>query len=301
MKRVCVITGLTATGKSKLAINIAKACDAIILSVDSVAVYRELPIASAAISQQEQLGIPHYGIGIASIKNSIDVAFFQNYALNVIEMAFKQNKNVIVVGGSGLYLNAILYDYKFAESSPTSDEYDNIDNEELYKQLCNRDHNLKKTIHVNNRQRILRALRLMDEVNVSKTEHLNQQLRQLRFDCKIIACDYEDRNVHRQVMDARVDAMISMGLKEEILAASKEASFDKPSMSAIGVKQWQDVFIGSVSDEACIRTIKTKTHQFAKRQRTWFKHQLPCEWCYVDKQSNVDAKTEECIRWLNHI
>lgn len=299
MNKVCVITGLTATGKSKLAVNIAKASNAIVLSVDSVAVYRELPIASAAISQQDQMGVPHFGIGIASVSNSVDVAFFQQYALNVIESAFNQNKNVVIVGGSGLYLNAILYDYQFIAASPANDDYDNYDNVELYNQLCNRDSNLKNTIHVNNRRRILRALRLMDEVNGRKTDHIQQQSKQLRYNCKIVACDFIDRDLHRKVMDERVDSMIKMGLKNEIFVASQVANFDAPSMSAIGVRQWKDVFLGTLSELECIQMIKTKTHQFAKRQRTWFKHQLPCEWVYVEKQNGVEVKTEDCIHWFN--
>lgn len=300
MNKLCVITGLTATGKSKLAVEIAKACDAIILSVDSVALYQELPIASAAPTLSEQDQVPHYGIGIVSVKEGMDVARFQSYALEVIEKALSEGKKVILVGGSGLYLNAILYDYEFKASTNIEHSYDQLDNETLYNLMCQKDPSLKDHIHVNNRQRLIRALVLMDEVNMSKSQHLSSQKKILRYPTKIIACDYKDRDLHRQKMNERVDQMINQGLMHEVEEASKLVSFSHPAMSAIGVRQWADVFSGSISIEACIALIKTKTHQFAKRQRTWFKHQLPCEWLYVDEIETIHKKKEACIAWMNN-
>jgi tRNA dimethylallyltransferase len=300
MNKLCVITGLTATGKSKLAVEIAKACDAIILSIDSVAVYKELPIASAAPTLSEQDQVPHYGIGMVSVKEGMDVARFQSYALEIIAKAFSEGKKVVLVGGSGLYLNAVLYDYEFKESTNINHTYDQLDNETLYKLMCQKDPSLQDQIHVNNRQRLIRALVLMDEVNMSKSEHLSTQKKVLRYPTKIIACDFKDRDLHRQKMNERVDQMMSQGLMNEIEKASKLVSFSHPAMSAIGVRQWEDVFTKTLSIEACITQIKTKTHQFAKRQRTWFKHQLPCEWLYVDEVDSIHKKKEECISWMNN-
>lgn len=299
MSKICVITGLTATGKSKMAIDIAQACNGIILSADSVAVYKELPIASAAVLPHEQMGITHYGIGIVSVKDTMDVATYQKYALDIIQEAFSKGQNVVLVGGSGLYLNAVLYDYQFTPAITLKDNYDDMDNITLHTLMNERDSKLSETIHVNNRKRMLRALRLMDEVNMTKTEHVQKQSKQLRFKTKIIACDFKNRDVHRQRMNDRVDMMMVQGLKEEVLNASLLADFNQSSMSAIGVKQWERVFNKEISDEVCVQLIKTRTHQFAKRQRTWFKHQIPCEWIYVDDPQSVVLKKDECIQWMN--
>lgn len=300
MSKVCVITGLTATGKSQLAIDIAKATQAIILSVDSVAVYHELQIASAAPSLSQQQDIPHFGINIVSIQEGMDVARFQTYALNIIQEAFNKNQNVVLVGGSGLYLNAILYDYEFKETMSVTSKYDELDNQTLYQMIKDKDPEQALKIHVNNRKRLIRALTLMDEVSMSKTDHLSLQTKQLRFPVKIVTCDVKDRDLHRTLMNQRVDQMIKEGLQEEVFNASQLVDFNHPAMSAIGVKQWEHVFNQTMSIETCIRQIKTKTHQFAKRQRTWFKHQLQSEWLYVDDPQSVLNKKEECIAWMNN-
>lgn len=300
MSKVCVITGLTATGKSQLAIDIAKETQAIILSVDSVAVYHELQIASAAPSLSQQQDIPHFGINIVSIQEGMDVARFQTYALNIIQEAFNKNQNVVLVGGSGLYLNAILYDYEFKEVTNTSHKYDELDNQTLYQMIKDKDPEQALKIHVNNRKRLIRALTLMDEVSMSKTDHLSLQTKQLRFPVKIVTCDVKDRDLHRSLMNQRVDQMIKEGLQEEVFKASQLVDFNHPAMSAIGVKQWEHVFNQTMSIETCIQQIKTKTHQFAKRQRTWFKHQLQSEWLYVDDPQSVLIKKEECIAWMNN-
>ncbi len=300
MSKVCVITGLTATGKSQLAIDIAKETQAIILSVDSVAVYHELQIASAAPTLHQQQNIPHYGINMVSIKEGMDVARFQAYALNVIQEAFIKNQNVVLVGGSGLYLNAILYDYEFKEATNVTNKYDEFDNQSLYQMIVDKDPEQALKIHINNRKRLIRALTLMDEVAMSKTDHLSLQTKQLRFPLKIVTCDVKDRNLHRTLMNQRVDQMIKEGLQEEVFNASQHVDFNHPAMSAIGVKQWEHVFNQCMSIESCIQQIKTKTHQFAKRQRTWFKHQLQSEWLYVDDPQSVLNKKEECIAWMNN-
>jgi tRNA dimethylallyltransferase len=300
MSKVCVITGLTATGKSQLAIDIAKATQSIILSVDSVAVYHELQIASAAPSLTQQQNIPHFGIDIVSIQEGMDVARFQTYALSIIKEAFSNHQNVVLVGGSGLYLNAILYDYEFKETLTQSTQYNDLDNETLYNLISEKDPQQALKIHINNRKRLIRALTLMDEVSMSKTDHLSLQTKQLRFPVKIVTCDVKDRDYHRTLMNQRVDQMIKDGLQEEVFKASQRVDFDHPAMSAIGVKQWEHVFNQTMSVEQCIEQIKTKTHQFAKRQRTWFKHQLQSEWLYVDDPQSVLLKKEECIAWMNN-
>jgi tRNA dimethylallyltransferase len=300
MKQVCVITGLTATGKSQLAIDIAKETQSIILSVDSVAVYHELQIASAAPSLSQQQNIPHYGIDIVSIQEGMDVARFQAYALRIIQEAFKNHQNVVLVGGSGLYLNAILYDYEFKEASIHSFRYEEFDNQTLYQMISKQDPQQASKIHVNNRKRLIRALTLMDEVSMSKSDHLSLQTKKLRFPVKIVTCDMKDRDNHRTLMNQRVDQMVKDGLQEEVFNASQGVDFNHPSMYAIGVKQWENVFNHTISVDTCIKQIKTKTHQFAKRQRTWFKHQLQSEWIYVDEPQSVQSKKEECIAWMNN-
>jgi len=288
MNKVLVLGGLTATGKSALAIEWAKEFDGEIISVDSVAAYRQLTIASAKQTLQDQQGIPHYGIDIADVDQPLSVKEFQQYAKAQIAIITKKKKLPILVGGSGLYLKSILYDYEFLEEPEEDEDWtETLSNEYLHELLDEIDPIQAKKIHPNNRKRVIRALSIFHHQQTNKTNLIEKQSHQLQYDALIFCADI-NRNILKERIDERVDSMIAQGLQAEIQLASSMADWELSSMSAIGVKEWKGYFEGNHSLEATIDMIKTKTKQFSKRQRTWFKHQFDGIW--LDMENEVELK-----------
>lgn len=297
MNQVLVLGGLTATGKSDLAIAWAKAFNGEIISVDSVAVYRQLTIASAKQTLEKQQGIQHYGIDIADVFQPISVKEFQHYAKEAITRITKKNKLPILVGGSGLYLKSILYDYEFLEEPESDIEWTEAhSNEYLHGLLEEVDANQAKKIHPNNRKRVIRALLIYYNQQANKSSIIDKQSHQLQYDALIFCADL-DKNVLKQRIDARVDTMIEQGLETEIRQAFSLADWDLSSMAAIGVKEWRGYFEGNHSLSETIDTIKTKTKQFAKRQRTWFKHQFDGIWINMDNEEDLIKAQTRIALW----
>lgn len=297
MNKVLVLGGLTATGKSNLAIEWAKEFDGEIISVDSVAVYRQLTIASAKQTLEEQQGVPHYGIDIADVNQPLSVKQFQQYAQQKIAAIIKKKKLPILVGGSGLYLKSILYDYEFLEEPEADEDWtENLSNEYLHELLEDIDPIQAKKIHANNRKRVIRALSIYYHQQTNKTNLIEKQTQQLQYDALIFCADL-DRNILKERIDLRVDTMILQGLEAEIRYASTLADWELSSMSAIGVKEWKGFFEGNHSLEATIDMIKTKTKQFSKRQRTWFKHQFDGHWIDMESKEQLDEAKIRIQSW----
>lgn len=297
MNKVLVLGGLTATGKSNLAIDWAKEFNGEIISVDSVAVYKQLTIASAKQTQDEQQGIPHYGIDIADVSQPISVKEFQQYAKTEIAAITKRKKLPILVGGSGLYLKSILYDYEFLEEPEANENWtETLSNEYLHELLEEIDPNQAKKIHPNNRKRVIRALSIFYNQQTNKSNLIEKQSQELQYDALIFCADL-NRNTLKVRIDLRVDQMINQGLENEIREASRLADWELSSMSAIGVKEWKGYFDGTHSLESTIDMIKTKTKQFSKRQRTWFKHQFDGIWIDMDNQEEILEAKKRIQSW----
>lgn len=291
MKQVLVLGGLTATGKSELAIKWAQAFHGEIISVDSVALYKQLNIAAAKLKENERGGIIHHGIDISDVENPYSVKDFVDYARQMIDAIHNRGKLPILVGGSGLYLKAILYDYDFeSESTQDSQIYDNQTNEVLHEKLKAIDPDQAELIHLNNRKRVIRALMIAKTHNQTKSELIAQQKQVLRYDALIFIMDGNRQRLYERI-NHRVDKMVEVGLMQEVKKASQRADWSLSSMSAIGVKEWRAYFEGQEPLDQVIETIKTKTRQLSKRQRTWFKHQFDGIWLdFEDEVSMQDAK-----------
>lgn len=300
MKKVLVIGGLTATGKSNLAIDWAKMFNGEIVSVDSVAVYKQLSISSAKPSISQQQGVVHYGIDLADITNPISVKEFVDYARNAINTIHQKDKLPILVGGSGLYLKAILYDYEFLKEDTQNTSWSvGISNEQLYNQLKQLDCKQAQNIHPNNRKRLIRALTFVKTHGIRMSESNENQSHTLMYDALLFFLD-ANRQTIRQRIDDRVDRMIESGLEHEIKEASKIADWSLSSMSAIGVKEWKAYFEKEQSLEQVIQSIKTKTKQFSKRQRTWFKHQFDGTWIDIDNTHEIFEAQKRIAQWKQH-
>jgi tRNA dimethylallyltransferase len=268
MKKVIAIVGPTAIGKTKISISIAKRFGFDIISADSVAVYKKLDIGSAKPTKDEMDGVKHYLIDVLEPNQQYNVEEFQNLARNIID---KSDKPVIIAGGTGLYVQSVLYNYEFdAPIRDTSFEnkYKEMDNDELYKYLINKDPSIADRIHPNNRKRILRALEILESTGKSITEFNGSH--EPYYDFYIIYLNVDNRDVLYKRINERVDKMFDDGLLTEVSNLNKKGIFP----NAIGYKELVPYFNNEISLDTAKEEIKKNSRHLAKRQMTWFKNQM---------------------------
>lgn len=300
MKKVLVIAGVTGVGKSKLGVTMAKLFNGEIISGDSVAVYTELTVGSAKISRDEMEGIPHYGIDILTLDNEYNVRDFQEYARQKIDEIVSRGKLPIIVGGSGLYIRALLYDYIFhSEKTLDMSWTETLTNSKLHEQLKVADPIQAEMIHENNRKRVIRALSIIRSTQQSKSELLSQQSRSMIYDAMIFACTMP-REILYDRLNHRVEKMVNEGLLAEVYLAANKAGWNHPAMMAIGYKEFREYFEGKISLKEAVALVQRNTRRFAKRQITWFKHQMPCRWLDMSLESDIESAINEVREWMNH-
>lgn len=284
MQKVIVIVGPTGVGKTKLSIELAKRYNGEIINGDSMQIYKEMNIGTAKIKDEEKEGIPHHLFSILSINESNSIYDFQKLVRNKIEEIASRNKLPIIVGGTGLYLKACLYDYEFKESNDNSElmkKYENYTNEELHNILKELDLESASKIHFNNRRRVLRAIEICLS-GESKSSVEAKQEHKLIYDAIIIGLTM-DRNKLHQVQDTRVDQMVEEGLIKEVETIINNPYFINSTASqAIGYKEFIPYFNKEIDLNNAIEQVKIHTHQYAKRQYTFFKNQLNVNWVEVD-------------------
>ena len=268
---IVAIVGPTGVGKTKLSIMLAKKYDAIIINFDAVQVYRYLNIGSAKITEIEKEGIPHFLIDIKNPDEEYSVKEYQDDVRKLLEKY--KNRNIIMVGGTGLYLCAALYDYRFLDEK-TSENYDDLTNEELYKLALEKDSNMN--IHQNNRVRLIRFL------NKENTENVEPKL--LYKNVYIIGLT-TDREKLYQKINKRVDDMVNNGLIKEVEDLYHKYPKSKVLHSAIGYKEIIDFLEGKTSLDIAIETIKKKSRNYAKRQYTWFNNKMQVNWLETDYEN----------------
>ncbi len=283
MKKVIVIAGPTAVGKTSFSIEIAKKYGLEIISGDSIQVYKGLDIGSGKVTKEEMDGVPHHLIDILSPKDSYNVSMFQTMARELIE---KSEKPMIICGGTGLYLKACLYDYSFnkEEAEAYDPELDKYTNEQLYAMLQETDPAQASKIHLNNRRRVIRSLTIQKNTGKTQSEIEKEQKHELLYDPFVIGCTM-DRELLYNRINQRVDKMFEDGLEQEIKTLlGQGVLFSDTCMEGIGYKEWKDYFQGNKTKEEVKQMIQKNSRNFAKRQYTWFKHQMPVRWYDVTKQ-----------------
>lgn len=292
MNKVLVIVGPTGVGKTSFSLECAKKYNGEIISGDSIQIYKGLNIGSAKIKEEEKENIKHHLIDIKEPNENYSVKEFQDKGREIIESLFKENKLPIIVGGTGLYIKALLYDYTFFDEENRDDQLSNMSNEEIYKEIEKKDPKALLNIHINNRKRLVRALNIIRKHNTGISNIKDKQEHKPIYDIKIIGLT-KDKEELLNMVDKRIDKMIEEGLVNEIKdLLNKGISFNNQSMQAIGYKEFKDYFEGNNTLDKCIENVKTHTHQFIKRQYTWFKNQMNTEW-YKDIN---DAK-ESINKW----
>ena len=279
---VIVITGPTATGKTDLGIFLAHKLNGEIINADSTQIYKGLDIATNKVQDTE--GVKHYLFNENDLREDYTVFDFQQDARQIIDDILKRGKTPILVGGTGLYINAALYDYKF--ESKANDEYEGVSNDELYKMLLAVDPNTN--IHLNNRVRVISALNYY-KANKKPYSEKEKDLT-LLYDTIFIGLT-TDRDILYYKINKRVDKMVMEGLVEEAKEVYDLGIRSKAVMTPIGPKELFDYFDGKITLEEAINLIKSKSRKYAKRQYTWFRNQMKLKWF----ETNYDdfSKTEK--------
>ena len=299
MRKVLVIAGPTASGKTGFSLACASRFQGEIVSGDSIQVYRGLDIGSGKIRPQEMQGVKHHLIDVLDPGEPCSVAAFQAMARNALDACAGLP---ILVGGTGLYLKACLYDYVFSkekETEPADPQLEVLDSEELYGMLKEQDPKQAEKIHPNNRRRILRSLSILRRTGVRQSEAISAQQHALVYDAFIAGCTME-RSVLYERIDARVEQMVRDGLEQEVrgLIASG-VKFSDPCMRGIGYREWQPYLDGQVDLQETVALIQKHSRQFAKRQYTWLNHQMPVHWFDSTKIDEQERILTEIQAWMN--
>lgn len=290
MKKVIVIVGPTAVGKTKISIELAKYYNLDVISGDSVAIYKELNIGSAKPTIEEQSGVKHHLIDLIEPTSDYSVADFQRDARSIID----NNNLSLICGGTGLYIQSVLYNYEFNASKRNFDyakKFEGYSNSELYELLLNKDPNIDKNkLHPNNRKRVIRALEVLEELD--KSIHSFDKKNEKMYDYFIVYLSMDREKLYDRI-NKRVDEMINAGLLEEV----KELYDRKIYPHAIGYQEFVPYFEGLISLESAIEEVKKNTRHLAKRQETWFRNQMDSHFYNV----NIDNINETISNIKNDI
>ena len=281
MDKVLIITGPTGVGKTKLSIEIAKKFNTEIINGDAYQVYRGMDILTAKIKEEEKQNIPHHLFDILDPTEEYSVATYQTNVRNLIAEFTKQNKLPLIVGGSGLYLDSVIYDYNFSSekrNNETEEFYKNYSNQELHDELKKLDITASEKIHMNNRKRVLRAIELAKSGNI-----INEFNNKLLYDVKIIYLD-DDRDVLYDVINKRVDIMVSEGLIDEVTRLSK-MNLSITATGAIGYKELLPYLRNEVTLEEALDEVKKNSRHLAKRQGTWFRRKDNIDFIKIDRSN----------------
>lgn len=277
-----VIVGPTAVGKTALSIEIAKRIDGEIISGDAIQVYRGMDIGSAKITEEEKDGIPHHLIDILEPDEPYSAAQFKIHAEAIIEDIYARGKTPMVVGGTGLYIQSLLYQYEFVEENQSEkmqlqEKYNQLEQDELYQILTELDAEAASVIHPNNKQRIIRAIIYFEMHKKSITTQKKSQTINEKYDTVIIGLNMPRSTLYNRI-NHRVLLMIDQGLVQEVGNLIDSGYRDKQSMTAIGYKEIIPYIDGEVSLNQAVESLQQNSRNFAKRQLTWFNNQMSIEW-----------------------
>lgn len=300
MNKVIVVVGPTGVGKTKLGVELAKYFNSEVINGDSVQIYKDLNIGSAKVTIEEMQGIKHHLLDFKEINEDYTVYDYQIDLRDKIKEFNDKNMLPIVVGGTGLYLKAALYDYKFNKETNKEETYDGYSNEELYKRLQQLDEKESLKLHPNNRKRIIRVLNLINNNNESKTDMLEKQNHKPIYNTCFIGLTLP-REILYERINKRVDIMLENGLLEEVknlYDIYKDNNYK--SLQAIGYKELFAYFKGEISLEESIELIKKKSRNYAKRQYTWFNNQFDVKWFTVNLD-NFDSTVQEVKEYLESL
>lgn len=287
-----VVCGPTASGKTKLAVDLCKQYQGEAVSADSMQLYRYMNIGTAKPTEDEKEGIPHHLMDFLQPDETFSVADFVQQAQKVIAEIHDRGHLPVVVGGTGLYIRSLVDNIDFSQvhSDPAVHEEimqmaQPLDNGALWKKLQAVDPTLAQTLHPNNRGRVLRALEVYRLTGVPMSEQQRRaKSRPSPYRSCMIGLSYRDRQVLYDRINRRVDLMLEQGLLQEAKWMF-DHGFSKTAYQAIGYKELKGYFDGETTLEAAVETIKMESRRYAKRQLTWFRRDERIHWIYLDELS----------------
>lgn len=283
-KTVIVIVGPTAVGKTKLSIEIAKKFNGEVISGDSMQVYQGMDIGTAKVTTNEMQGIPHYMLDILRPNEQFSVADFQLHVQRHINDITAKGKLPIIAGGSGLYIQAALYDYNFSKqkrdeqvTKQLEDELNEKGIKALYSHLKEIDPKQAEKIHPNNHRRVIRALEIYKLTGKTMSENQKNQQKESPYQIIFIGLEM-DRTILYNQINKRIDMMLDNGLEAEVRNLYNRGFRDCQSMKAIGYKEFIPFFEGLETLEQSVEILKRNSRRYAKRQYTWFRNKFDIHW-----------------------
>ena len=306
LKPLVILVGPTAVGKTAASIGLAKALNGEIISGDSMQIFKGLDIGTAKITKEEMQGVPHHLIDIKEPWETFSVAEFKRLADEAIADIHDRGKLPIIVGGTGFYINSVLYEYHFGEAD-TDEAYraeleqyaEAHGNEALWNILQEKDPDSAAKLHSNDTKRVIRALEVLHVTGIPASERQSTVDKQtMRYNAVYIALNMP-REVLYDRINRRVDIMIQDGLEAEVRTAlANGTAQDALSMTSIGYRQMIQYFNEEISFDRAVELIKRDTRHFAKRQLTWFRHDPNIQW--VDKWGKTDEQVEAELLAIVH-
>lgn len=300
-EKVIVICGPTASGKTALSIELAKKINGEIVSADSMQIYKDMNIGTAKPTKEEMQGIKHYLIGCVSPEERYSVAQYKQYAKAAIKEIIAKGKTPIIVGGTGLYVDSLIYEIEYNDVKIDENYRKELEKiveeqglEELYKKALEIDPVAMEKISPNDKKRIMRVLEIYKTTGKTKTEQeLESRKNPVEYDYKIFAINW-DREILYQRIDKRVDIMIEQGLIDEVRDILKKYNKFPTAMQGLGYKEAVDYINGIYTKEEMIEKIKMETRRYAKRQLTWFRKNKQTIWLdgTNDIQNNINIILE---------
>lgn len=302
-KPLVILTGPTAVGKTEISIKLAKAINGEIISADSIQVYKHFDIGSAKVTKEEMDGVKHYLIDVLEPDEEFNIYVFKKLAIEAMDEIYAKGKIPIIAGGTGFYIQALLYDVEFSEEEGDKTYRHMLEKKaeiegvtSIHNMLKEIDPEAAKEIHENNLKRVIRALEYYNETGMRISEH-NKEQRQKEspYNFKYYVLNMDREKLYNRI-NLRVDIMVENGLIEEVTKL-KEMGYGKElnSMQGIGYKEIRDYVDGVYDLDTAIETLKKNTRNFAKRQITWFKREKEVVWLNHEEFHNDKDKILDYI------
>ena len=308
MATVLCVVGPTATGKTKMGVALAKRFDGEVVSVDSMQLYRGMTIGTAAPTQEEMEGIPHHMVAVADPAESWSAARYVHAADACVQDILGRGRLPVLVGGTGLYLDALIRGTDFAAGSQGTELRQQLQRrarqegvETLLEELRRIDPAAAQKLHLRDEKRIIRALEVWYETGCTITEHDRQERqRPPKYDALYIGLDFLDRQDLRDRIDKRVDTMVEQGLLEEVeMLLASGLPRDATALQAIGYKQFLAVAEGTATRQEAIEEVKLRSRQYAKRQLTWLRRNPDIFWVRWERRPNFPEGLQKATEYLH--
>lgn len=303
-QKLLVIIGPTAVGKTKLSIELAKRFNGEIISGDSMQIYRGMDIGTAKIRKEEMEGIPHHLIDIKEPNENFSVAEFQQLVRSTIQEIADRGHLPIIAGGTGLYIQSVIYDYQFSDVSGDEDfrreleqKAKEIGPDALHQELIKVDPQSASDIHPNNVRRVIRALEIYHLAGKTRNEFDNTANKEEIYQTAIVGLTMDRDKLYERI-NARVDLMMEDGLLEEVNRLYQQGLRDCQAIQAIGYKEIYQYLDGDLPLEEAVDKLKQNSRRYAKRQLTWFRNKMEVKWFDITNVNNLSKKEEEISHYV---